>query len=97
MEVYADISSCSVSNWDYLGGNLVAIDGNKFKAMNNRDRNFTSAKLKRRMELIESSINRYMTALDAADRNRIAAWGRLQPLTTGSNRPKADLRMSPGN
>src|ERR1700693_3585449 len=47
---------------------LVAIDGSKFKAINNRDRNFTSAKLKRRMEEIESSINRYLTALDTADR-----------------------------
>ncbi len=47
---------------------LVAIDGSKFKAVNNRDRNFTSAKLKRRMEEIESSINRYLTALDTADR-----------------------------
>ena len=48
--------------------NLIAFDGSKFKAVNNRDRNFTSAKLKRRMEEIESSINRYLTALDAADR-----------------------------
>ena len=47
---------------------LVAIDGSKFKAVNNRDRNFTSAKLRRRMEDIESSINRYLTALDTADR-----------------------------
>lgn len=47
---------------------LVAIDGSKFKAVNNRDRNFTSAKLKRRMEEIESSINRYLAALDTADR-----------------------------
>jgi len=47
---------------------LVAIDGSKFKAVNNRDRNFTSAKLQRRMEEIESSINRYLVALDTADR-----------------------------
>jgi transposase len=47
---------------------LVAIDGSKFKAVNNRDRNFTSAKLKRRMEEIEASINRYLTELDTADR-----------------------------
>jgi transposase len=47
---------------------LVAIDGSKFKAVNNRDRNFTSAKLQRRMEEIESSINQYLTALDTADR-----------------------------
>ena len=50
-----------------FGENLVAIDGSKFKAVNNRDRNFTSAKLKRRMEEIESSINRYLTALDETD------------------------------
>lgn len=48
---------------------LVAIDGSKFKAVNHRDRNFTSAKLKRRMEEIEASIARYMAALDAADRD----------------------------
>jgi transposase len=48
--------------------NLVAIDGSKFKAVNHRDRNFTSAKLKRRMEEIESSITGYLKALDAADR-----------------------------
>ena len=47
---------------------LVAIDGSKFKAVNNRDRNFTSAKLQRLMEEIESSIQRYLTALDTADR-----------------------------
>lgn len=47
---------------------LVAIDGAKFKAVNNRDRNFTSAKLQRRMQEIEASINRYLVALDTADR-----------------------------
>ena len=46
---------------------LVAIDGSKFKAVNNRDRNFTSAKLERRMKEIETSINRYLAALDSAD------------------------------
>ena len=51
---------------------LVAIDGSKFKAVNNRDRNFTSANLQRRMEEIESSINRYLSALDTADRQEPA-------------------------
>ncbi|HBN8269565.1 MULTISPECIES: IS1182 family transposase [Pseudomonas] len=52
----------------FFSENLVAIDGSKFKAVNNRDRNFTSAKLKRRMEEIEASISRYLASLDAADR-----------------------------
>jgi transposase len=51
---------------------LVAIDGSKFKAVNNRDRNFTSAKLQRRMEEIESSVNRYLVDLDTADRQEPA-------------------------
>ncbi|KKL46852.1 hypothetical protein LCGC14_2341420 [marine sediment metagenome] len=50
-----------------FGESLIAIDGSKFKASNNRDRNFTSAKLKRRMEEIEASISRYLSSLDAAD------------------------------
>ena len=58
---------------DLFSDAFVAIDGSKFKAVNNRDRNFTSAKLKRRMEEIESSINRYLAALDAADRQEPTA------------------------
>jgi len=46
----------------------VAIDGSKFKAVNNRDRNFTSAKMKRRMAQIEESVARYLHQLDSADR-----------------------------
>lgn len=56
-----------------FGENLVAIDGSKFKAVNNRDRNFTSAKLKRRMEEIESSISHYLTALDTVDQQESTA------------------------
>ncbi|MBE9554975.1 MAG: IS1182 family transposase, partial [Proteobacteria bacterium] len=46
----------------------VAIDGSKFKAVNARDRNFTAAKMKRRMEQIEESVARYLHQLDSADR-----------------------------
>ena len=46
----------------------VAIDGSKFKAVNNRDRNFTRAKMQRRMEQIEESVARYLHQLDSADR-----------------------------
>ena len=46
----------------------VAIDGSKFKAVNNRDRNFTAAKMKRRMAQIEKSVARYLHQLDSSDR-----------------------------
>jgi len=50
-----------------LDGGVVAIDGSKFKAVNNRDRNFTPAKMKRRMADIEASIARYLDKLDTTD------------------------------
>src|SRR6266496_4328156 len=46
----------------------VAIDGSKFKAVNNRDKNFTRAKMERRMAQIEESVARYLHQLDSADR-----------------------------
>ena len=51
-----------------LAGASIAIDGSKFKAVNNRDRNFTTAKMKRRMVQIEESVARYLHQLDSADR-----------------------------
>ncbi|WP_211462425.1 IS1182 family transposase [Collimonas silvisoli] len=53
---------------DLFSDALVTIDGSKFKAVNNRDRNFTTDKMQRRMQEIETSINQYLTALDTADR-----------------------------
>ena len=47
---------------------VVAIDGSKFKAVNNRDRNFTVAKVAKRLEQVDASIVRYLAALDRADR-----------------------------
>src|SRR5499427_8674606 len=46
----------------------VAIDGSKFKAVNNRDKNFTSAKVERRRKQLEESVSRYLSQLDTADR-----------------------------
>src|SRR5277367_2123627 len=48
---------------------VVAIDGSKFKAVNNRDKNFTMAKVAKRMEQVDASIVRYLAALDRADRD----------------------------
>ena len=51
---------------------VVAIDSSKFKAVNSRDRNFTPAKIDRRKEQIEESIQRYLAALDTADRTTLS-------------------------
>ena len=55
-------------NLDLFTQQLIAIDGSKFKAVNNRDRNFTKAKVQARLQQIEESIERYLSMLDTVDR-----------------------------
>jgi len=47
---------------------LVVVDGSKFKAVNNRDKNFTARKLRARQQQLDKSIERYLAELDRADR-----------------------------
>src|SRR4030095_14851953 len=51
---------------------IVAIDSSKFKAVNSRDRNFTPGKVDKRQQQIEQSIERYLAALETADRTQPA-------------------------
>ena len=53
--------------WGLFGQDLVAIDGSKFKAVNNKRRNFTQAKLDEMLKAIDAKIDHYLHALDAAD------------------------------
>lgn len=55
-------------NLNLFADAFVAIDGSKFKAVNSRDRNFTKAKVKRRLEQIDESIERYLGQIVSADR-----------------------------
>src|SRR5689334_2371867 len=50
-------------------GLLATADGSKFKAVNNRDKNFTRAKVERRRAQLEESVARYLSQLDTADRH----------------------------
>jgi transposase len=47
---------------------IVAIDGSRFKAVNSRDRSFSRGSIERLMEQVEASIERYLSALETADR-----------------------------
>jgi transposase len=55
-------------NLHLLDAASVAIDGSKFKGVNHREKNFTQARLARRMTAIEGTIDRYLAELDRADR-----------------------------
>ena len=72
-----------------LTGTRVAIDGSKFKAVNNRDKNFTAAKVEARLAQVETSIGRYLAALDRADR---APSDIAEARTTRLREKIADLR-----
>lgn len=69
---------------------LVAIDGSKFKAVNTRDRNFTTGKIDKRQLQIEESIQRYLNALETADRTQPAE---LEAKTTRLQDKIAHLRQ----
>jgi transposase len=72
---------------------IVAIDGSKFKAVNNRDKNFTDRKLKARMEQLEESIGRYLAELDRADRAPTAvSEGQVSRLNEKIARIKAQMQ-----
>jgi hypothetical protein len=69
---------------------LVAIDGSKFKAVNTRDRNFTAGKVDKRQQQIEESIQRYLSALETADRTQPAE---IELKTTRLREKIAQLRQ----
>lgn len=72
---------------------MVAIDGSKFKAVNNRDKNFTERKLKARMQQLEESVARYLADLDRADREPTAVTeGKISHLKHKLATVKAQMR-----
>ena len=72
---------------------IVAIDGSKFKAVNNRDKNFTDRKLQARIEQLEDSIKRYLVELDRADRDATAVLpGRVAHLKDKIAKVKQQMR-----
>lgn len=71
---------------------FVAIDGSKFKAVNNRDKNFTRAKLRRRIEEVDQSIDRYLEQVASADHaERGTAQAKTQRLQDKITAMKAEM------
>jgi hypothetical protein len=72
---------------------IVAIDGSKFKAINNRGKNFTDHTLKARMQQLEESIARYLADLDRADRDpSLVTEARVEHLKQKVETVKAQMR-----
>jgi len=56
-------------NLELFRGELVAIDGSKFKAVNSKKRNFNQAKIEKRLKEIEKKIEKYFSELEKNDQN----------------------------
>jgi len=54
---------------DLFGRELLAVDGTRLKAVNNKDRNFTKAKLKRELTRSDERLARYLKELDETDKD----------------------------
>ena len=87
---------------------FVAIDSSKFKAVNNRDRNWTKAKLKRQLQRIDETIDRYLTEMVSADRQESVTSGarsqrlrdkigQLQEAMRRLKKYEARLKEAPGH
>lgn len=78
-------------SFDLFGGELVAIDGSKFKAVNNRKRNFTTERLAKALEVIDARINAYLEMLANNDTHDAA---RPQPSAMTTLPSKEEIKQS---
>ena len=69
-----------------VSGGVVAVDGSRFKAVNTRDKNYTPGAVRRRLEQAEAGVERYLQALDTADRQE----GETAELRTGRIRDRLE-------
>jgi len=87
---------CCAASWPVTRA-VFAIDGSKFKAVNNRDKNYTVAKVTGRREQVDASIARYLRALDQADREESdiaeAKSSRLKEKIAGLRRQMQALKV----
>lgn len=58
---------------DLFGGELVAIDGSKLRAVNSKKRNFNEAKLKKAIREIDEKVEEYLIELDDNDKEEAHA------------------------
>ena len=55
-------------SWNLVGGELIAVDGSKFKASNNKKNNFSMKKIDDRLARLEAQIQKYLEEAEAADK-----------------------------
>jgi transposase len=67
-------------SWDLIGGKLIAVDGTKIKASNNKKMNFSRKKLAARLKQLDEQIKKYLSDMDESDRSEEATAGAPEKL-----------------
>ena len=78
-----------------LSSDMIAVDGSRFKAVNHREKNFTKGKLKRRLDNMEESLNRYFAQLDQFDSKEGSLdRGKVEDISNNIAKIKAQIRKT---
>ena len=56
-------------SWDLVGGKIIATDGSKIKASNNKKNNFSRKKIDDRLKRLDEKIESYFSEMDSEDKN----------------------------
>ena len=65
-------------SWELIEGELIAVDGTKIKASNNKKMNFSRKKLDERLKRIDEQIKEYLTRMDDNDRREESKATKIQ-------------------
>ena len=57
-----------IKSWDLIGGELLAVDGSKLRAVNSKKNNFNPKKIERHLNYIDEKIDKYLKQLDEQDK-----------------------------
>ncbi len=56
-----------MKKWDLIAGDLLAVDGSKFRAVNSKKNNYNQQKIQRHLNYIDQKIDEYLKELDEND------------------------------
>ena len=57
-----------MKSWDLIGGETIAVDGSKFRAVNSKKNNYNQKKIDRHLKRIDDKIEKYLKQLDREDK-----------------------------
>lgn len=82
---------------ELFGGELIAIDGTKMRAVNSRDQNFNESKLQELIRRAEARLAEYLAQLEESDATEAESpWSSRAELEQKTRRAGRKARLAPG-